>query len=176
MQTPSLTPFAVTPAVRSVRRWAIGAAHMTGITALSGAFVAGLDAGLVYNTWPRMGEDWIPEDIMQLEPWRRNFTENSTTVQFQHRYLAYTTVGTVIGTWLAARRAKLDLSPRARTAVNTLLGLSAAQATLGVSTLLTFVPTPLAAMHQAGSLTLLSGALWTAHELRRPRKPKLPPV
>lgn len=174
--THSLTLTAVTPAVRTVRRWAIGAAHMTGITALSGAFVAGLDAGLVYNTWPLMGDDWVPEDIMQLEPWRRNFTENSTTVQFQHRYLAYTTVGTVIGTWLAARRAKLDLSPRARTAVNTLLGLSAAQATLGVSTLLTFVPTPLAALHQAGSLTLLSGALWTAHELRRPRKPKLPPV
>lgn len=147
---------------------------MTGLTALSGALVAGLDAGLVYNTWPLMGEDWVPEDIMLLEPWAHNFTENSTTVQFQHRHLAYATVATVAGTWLAARRARRDLTPRARTAVNTLLGLSAAQAALGISTLLMFVPTPLAALHQAGSLTLLSGALWAAHELRRPRLPKLP--
>lgn len=59
---------------------------------------------------------------------------------------------------------------RAGTAVHTLLGVSALQATLGVTTLLTFVPTPLAAMHQAGSLTLLSAALWSAHELRKPKK------
>lgn len=60
------------------------------------------------------------------------------------------------------------------TAVNTLLGVTALQATLGISTLLTFVPTPLAAMHQAGSLTLLTTALWCAHELRRPKAKVIP--
>lgn len=153
-----------------VRKWAIGSAHLTGLTALAGGFVAGLDAGLIYNTWPLMGESWIPEDILQLEPLARNFTENSTTVQFQHRYLAYTTVASVAATWLAARRAKSELTPRARIAINSLLGVSLAQAGLGITTLLTFVPTPIAALHQAGSLALLSSALWATHELRRPKK------
>ena len=50
-----------------------------------GAFVAGLDAGLVYNSFPLMADKFIPDDILALSPTLRNFTENPTTVQFDHR-------------------------------------------------------------------------------------------
>ena len=52
-----------------------------------GAFVAGLDAGLVYNSFPKMGDNWIPDDILAFAPKWINFTENPTTVQFDHRVL-----------------------------------------------------------------------------------------
>lgn len=56
-------------------------------TALSGAFVAGMDAGLIYNTFPKMADKWIPDDILAMSPILKNFTENPTTVQFDHRIL-----------------------------------------------------------------------------------------
>lgn len=49
--------------------------------------MAGLDAGLVYNSFPKMGDKWIPDDILQIEPVLSNITENPTTVQFDHRIL-----------------------------------------------------------------------------------------
>ena len=57
------------------------------VTALSGALVAGMDAGLIYNSFPKMADKWIPEDILALSPTLKNFTENPTTVQFDHRIL-----------------------------------------------------------------------------------------
>lgn len=57
------------------------------ITALSGAFVAGMDAGLIYNTFPKMANKWIPDEMLAISPVLRNFTENPATVQFDHRIL-----------------------------------------------------------------------------------------
>lgn len=54
---------------------------------IAGAFVAGLDAGLVYNSFPKMGERWIPDDLLAFTPVLRNIFENPTTVQFDHRIL-----------------------------------------------------------------------------------------
>lgn len=54
---------------------------------ITGAFVAGLDAGLVYNSFPKMGDRWIPQDILDHTPRIKNFFENPTTVQFDHRIL-----------------------------------------------------------------------------------------
>lgn len=54
---------------------------------IAGAFVAGLDAGLVYNSFPKMGERWIPDDLLAFTPMLRNIFENPTTVQFDHRIL-----------------------------------------------------------------------------------------
>ena len=53
----------------------------------AGAFVAGLDAGLVYNSYPLMAGRFIPEDMFALSPVLSNFTENPSTVQFDHRNL-----------------------------------------------------------------------------------------
>lgn len=54
---------------------------------IAGAFVAGLDAGLVYNSFPKMGERWIPDDLLAFSPILKNIFENPTTVQFDHRIL-----------------------------------------------------------------------------------------
>lgn len=72
------------------RRSAIGVAHLVALTAFSGAFVAGTEAGFVYNEFPYMGGRWIPEDIVNpyLPSKWHNIFENSSLVQFEHRVLA----------------------------------------------------------------------------------------
>lgn len=62
-------------------------AMMVFYTALSGAFVAGLDAGLIYNTFPKMADRWVPSEVAALEPFWKNLFENPATVQFNHRVL-----------------------------------------------------------------------------------------
>jgi cytochrome c oxidase assembly protein subunit 15 len=59
------------------------------LTVISGGFVAGLKAGKIYNTFPKMGEYWIPPDFLALEPAWRNFFDNMATVQFDHRIARY---------------------------------------------------------------------------------------
>ncbi|XP_018328270.1 cytochrome c oxidase assembly protein COX15 homolog [Agrilus planipennis] len=135
------------------------------LTAVSGAFVAGLDAGLVYNSFPKMGDKWIPEEVLALKPKASNFTENPVTVQLEHRLLGTTTLCLISGLWLMSRR--LILPPRAYAAVNTLAIMVWFQVTLGITSLLTYVPVPVAASHQSGSLALLSFAVWLTHELKR---------
>ncbi|XP_059176667.1 cytochrome c oxidase assembly protein COX15 homolog isoform X2 [Physella acuta] len=125
------------PDVRSIAKIR-GIAHgvMTAVfvTAMSGAFVAGLDAGLTYNSYPKMADRWIPDDMWAITPKWRNVFENPTFVQFNHRHLAELTVVFITGFWYMARKAPLH--PRARLAVNCLLGMAFIQATLGITTLL----------------------------------------
>lgn len=145
-----------------------GLAHATKgmifFTALSGAFVAGLDAGLVYNSFPKMADKWIPSDILAYSPFIRNFTENPTTVQFDHRILGITTLSMISGLYLLSRRAVLP--GRARAAAKAVALMGWLQVALGITTLLTYVPVPVAASHQSGSLILLSFAIWLTHELK----------
>ncbi|XP_069095775.1 heme A synthase COX15 [Pleurodeles waltl] len=148
-----------------LRRFAHGTAGLVFLTALSGAFVAGLDAGLVYNSFPKMGERWIPDDILAFSPTLENFFENPTTVQFDHRILGISSVTAITALYYYSR--KIPLPPRAKMALTSLLGVAYLQVTLGICTLLFYVPTPLAATHQSGSLALLSMALWLMNELRR---------
>lgn len=148
-----------------LRRFAHGTAGLVFLTALSGAFVAGLDAGLVYNSFPKMGEAWIPEDLFSFSPLLRNVFENPTMVQFDHRVLGITSVTAITVLYFLSRR--IPLPRRTKIAATTLLALAYTQVGLGISTLLMYVPTPLAAAHQSGSLALLSAALWLMNELRR---------
>ncbi|XP_058399721.1 cytochrome c oxidase assembly protein COX15 homolog [Diceros bicornis minor] len=148
-----------------LRRFAHGTAGLVFLTALSGAFVAGLDAGLVYNSFPKMGESWIPQDLLTFSPILRNVFENPTMVQFDHRILGITSVTAVTALYFLSRR--IPLPPRTKVAAATLLALAYTQVGLGISTLLMYVPTVLAAAHQSGSLALLSVALWLMNELRR---------
>jgi cytochrome c oxidase assembly protein subunit 15 len=85
------------------------------LTAVSGAFVAGLDAGLVYNSFPKMADKWVPDDILALTPRLANITENPTTVQFDHRILGTTTLTLITVLYLMSR--KRVLPRRAYTAV-----------------------------------------------------------
>jgi cytochrome c oxidase assembly protein subunit 15 len=146
------------------RKLVLSTKGMVFLTAMSGAFVAGIDAGLIYNTYPLMGNRFIPSDILALSPALRNVTENPSMTQFNHRLFGETTFCAVLGCWLYSRR--IPLPPRVRLAMNCMMLAGIGQVTLGISTLLFHVPTPLAAGHQAGALTLLSTALWLAHELK----------
>jgi cytochrome c oxidase assembly protein subunit 15 len=153
----------------------VAAGGMTGLTfltAMSGAFVAGLDAGLCYNEFPYMGDGFVPEEYWFRTPAWKNFTENGPAVQFNHRVLGLTTFTSAQILWLLSRRTPLPQPTRY--AINAIAGMAWIQATLGLTTLLYMVPIPLAAAHQAGSLTLLTFSTWLLHTVLR-RKPIMRP-
>ncbi|KAF8072411.1 COX15 [Scenedesmus sp. PABB004] len=147
----------------ALRRRVLPLAALVGVTAVSGAFVAGLDAGRAYNTFPLMGGRLIPEEYWALSGLRNAF-ENTAAVQLHHRALALSTLAGVAGVWAGARR--LSLPPPARAALHAVAALTAAQVTLGITTLLTYVPVSLGAAHQAGALTVFTAVLCLAHALR----------
>ncbi|MCP4186803.1 MAG: heme A synthase [Gammaproteobacteria bacterium] len=151
--------------IKPWRGWSLGLTALLLITIVSGGFVAGLDAGLIYNTFPLMGGEWVPQGIAALTPWYQNLFENKVTVQFDHRVLAITTGVLLIGWYLKGRRHFGDNS------INSsfkLIGMMVIiQLALGISTLLFKVPVWLAAAHQAGALLLFSAMLMNSHILSR---------
>lgn len=154
------------------------------LTAMSGAFVAGLDAGLIYNTFPKMGDTWLPSKQELLDPvfsrladqsdllWR-NMLENQTTVQLEHRILATTTLVAIFALHMYSHRLKTVIPRPAYKWLNISMGVVSAQYVLGMCTLLMLVPTHLAATHQAGALTLLTTMLIMVNNLKRPSKSNL---
>lgn len=137
---------------------------LVAITILSGGFVAGLKAGFAYNTFPKMGDHWLPPAGWMLQPGWRNLFENIATVQFDHRVLATLTLVSVIGFWFYTVRKPLPASTRI--GIHALLALATVQVALGISTLLLHVPVALGVIHQAGALTVLTAALFVVHQLR----------
>ena len=133
------------------------AAGLVFLTILSGAFVAGNDAGLAYNTFPLMADAIVPPDIFLIEPLWRNFFENVPLVQLDHRLLAMLTALVVILIWAAALR-WLHPVP-ARTVLHVAAAAVLVQFVLGIATLLTFVPVPLGAAHQAGAMAVFTAIL-----------------
>ena len=126
------------------------------LTLTFGGFVAGLNGGLVYNSFPLMGGQLIPGDAFQL-PWSP--FEDPVTAQFIHRWLAIASVLLAIGLWL--RRGTLRVSTTKP--IGLLAAMAVVQAGLGIATLLLIVPIPLAAAHQAGAVVLWTLALWSLH-------------
>lgn len=132
------------------------------LTILWGAYTAGLDAGLVYNdTFPHMGRTMIPEEIWFYDPIWKNFFENHAGVQFMHRWLAIITCLSVIALCLLlVHKKRQELSIL-------LLGVFVfIQVGLGILTLFSQVYLPLAVMHQAGAVTLLTLLLIVLHALK----------
>lgn len=130
------------------------------VTALSGAFVAGLRAGKIYNTFPMMGAGLMPAGYGQLQPWWKNLFENPAAVQFNHRLIATTTCVVAVLLWYAFRRtANAGLRARMRL----VLGAVLLQVTLGISTLLLGVPVWLGVAHQGGAVLLLTVTLLALH-------------
>ncbi|NQV87580.1 MAG: COX15/CtaA family protein [Woeseiaceae bacterium] len=138
---------------------------LASLTIISGGFVAGLKAGKIYNTFPKMGDAWLPPGGLALQPIWRNFFENMTVVQFDHRVLALVTFFVVVAFWFKARKA--DLPARTRPAVNALLHTAILQVALGITTLLLSVPVILGATHQAVAMLLFTVSLYIVHSLRR---------
>ncbi|XP_078158833.1 heme A synthase COX15-like [Carex rostrata] len=108
-----------------IRRLALPVSFIVGLTAASGAFVAGNDAGHTYNTFPKMGDVWVPDDIFRKEPLIRNFFENTSLVQLNHRILAMTTLLAVGALWLASKR--INLHPAAQSLIGSTLGMATLQ-------------------------------------------------
>ncbi|KAI9503753.1 cytochrome oxidase assembly protein-domain-containing protein [Coemansia spiralis] len=161
------------PTIVSYRRKITAATFLVGATCLSGAMVAGLDAGLIYNEFPTMGHGITPplselwnEFFARGDPsamWR-NLTENPATVQLEHRAFAMTTFFTLSALWWQGR--KLPLPRAARATLHLMYALAWLQVTLGISTLVDFVPIANASAHQANSVLLLASALGLYHTLR----------
>ncbi len=130
-----------------------------------GALVAGLRAGLIYNTWPLMDGRLIPSGLFLQSPWWRNLFEDVTTVQFQHRLLAYVVVALALWQAVAAALAapRTALARRAR-AVG---ALALSQAAIGILTLLLVVPIWAGLLHQAFAMLLFGMAVvhWRATSL-----------
>lgn len=149
-----------------------GLALLVFTTAMSGALVAGLDAGLIYNEFPYMGNGLAPPKSELFDPrysrqpnqsdlWWRNMLENPSLVQLDHRVLATTTFTAVMALWAYSKRPSIRhlLPAAARKGVHGVVAFTFVQVTLGISTLLYLVPTHLASTHQAGSLFLLTWVL-----------------
>ncbi|GAV55654.1 hypothetical protein ZYGR_0AY00460 [Zygosaccharomyces rouxii] len=170
------------PLLRPLRRMSLGVLALTFCTSMSGALVAGLDAGWIYNTFPKMGDSWIPskrelmdanfahkEDKSDL--WWRNLLENPTTVQLNHRIFGVATFCAVFALHMYCVKKK-HLIPRAADhTVKAMMGLVTLQVGLGITTLLWLVPIPLASAHQAGALAVFTSAIVFASQLRKPRIP-----
>ena len=138
------------------RGFAAAVLAIVGVTVLAGALVAGMDAGMTYNTWPLMDGQVVPPGYLDLDPLWLNAFENVAAVQFHHRMLAYATVAAVLLFWVHAVRRGAACLP-----VHLLAGTAVAQMLLGIATLLTAVPVGLGVLHQAGAITLFCLAVWT---------------
>ena len=151
-------------AIDRLLKFSLWLAALIFVMALSGGMVAGIRAGLAYNTFPLMNGHWVPPEIMMLEPWYLNFFNNMAMVQFNHRLIAWMLAILVPFFWLRARR--LPLNAAAQWACDALLITLVLQISLGIATLLLVVPVTLAAAHQGGALLLFTAALLASHRLR----------
>jgi cytochrome c oxidase assembly protein subunit 15 len=161
-----LTPHATPDLPVRIRRGAMLLLVLVLAQIYLGALVAGLHAGLIYNTWPLIDGALVP-DLSRLlfeQPWWRNLFENTLTVQFNHRMMAYAIVGlTILHVIDVARSA-----PPAGRALNGALVVSAIvmlQAGLGVVTLLHKAPLSLALAHHAMAVVTLAAVVWHAERV-----------
>jgi len=145
---------------RPVTRLRARAAWFAGfvyLTIVSGAFVAGLDAGRAWNTFPLMGGSVVPPGYWALSPGYLNAFENVAAVQFHHRVFGLSVAVLAVLLWRSSRGAPLSAAGRRLFLALPLLALL--QATLGVTTLLLRVPVVFGVLHQFGAVLVLTAAL-----------------
>ena len=147
---------------RKFRLWAMGLLTLLCLQVTYGAFTSGLKAGYGFNTFPKMGEDWVPDALFQRTPFWKNFVEDRFSVQFTHRWLGtILTLGTIGFGWTALRSGKF--SEWQRQSIFWMVGLVVTQFCLGVATVLLTVPMPLAILHQLVALFLFAAFLALIH-------------
>ncbi len=128
-----------------------------------GGFVAGLDAGFAYNTWPLMDGGIVPSNLWVQSPWVSNLFENPATVQFAHRIMAYVLLVAALMVWFQNRGRGGDV---ARASIITAAAVLL-QAVLGVWTLVAVVPIALGLLHQAGALIVIGSCVFLLHTANR---------
>ena len=154
----------VNKAFRNIVRWGM---VILLLQIIWGAFVAGLNAGWIHNTWPLMNEGKLIHETVYIEqnPVWRNFIEGKSGVQFVHRYLAYAVVAIIGYMWYRSRR--LALSILQKKAIDFLLVMVFVQFILGIFTLIYAVPLWLGVAHQVGAFFLLAAMTYTLHRFTR---------
>ncbi|MFH1804934.1 MAG: COX15/CtaA family protein [Pseudomonadota bacterium] len=151
--------------VASKRGWMV--LGLIVITALSGGFVAGINAGHIYNTFPLMDGQIIPDGLFVYDPtWLAPF-EDHMTVQWDHRWLAKITFAAVLLFWW--RAGKWHLTRDQSIATHLALTAACLQVTLGISTLLSVVWLPLGVAHQAGAVALVTAMVYAVYKLSEDR-------
>ena len=131
-----------------------------------GAFVAGLKAGLIYPTWPKMADSWFPNDtILTSDSFIQNFTANPAGVQFIHRTFAWVVVILILILWI--RSNKLKLSASQYKGVSWVIYLTTLQIILGIFTLLYTVPVLLGVLHQTVAFLLVASFLFLLFHFSR---------
>jgi cytochrome c oxidase assembly protein subunit 15 len=150
---------------RHLKLFSCGVTLLIFLQILLGAFVAGLHAGMTYNTFPLMDGHWIPPGLFPLDPWYRSMFEDVTTVQFEHRMMAYTISLVIPLFWLVGRN-----NPHISHLLPILFSMFVVQILLGILTLLFVVPVPLASLHQINALVLFGIAVSIMHRLFLPLK------
>jgi cytochrome c oxidase assembly protein subunit 15 len=147
---------------RPARLTALGAgvALLLVIQLLLGAWVAGLDAGQVANSWPLMNDRFVPEGIDTSRGAWFAFSHDPYLIHFLHRWWAWVVV---VGMVVLARRVR-PLERRASIAIHSALGT---QILLGIATVISGVALPLAVLHQAVGALLVAATAWGAHVIGR---------
>ncbi len=151
-----IKPVDAEPPKRSLRPLKSWGYILTGLIFLQivyGAFVAGLNAGYMFNTFPKMLGKWVPPGFWRIELGWLNLFENVATVQFIHRTLAWILVLGVGAFWLYSKTFKLQ--PYQRTPIHWLGAIMGLQFMLGIMTLIGGVPIVMAVLHQVMACVLL---------------------
>ncbi len=140
----------------------------------AGALMAGLDAGHVSDTWPKMLDAWIPSGLTVLKPLWKNAVDNALTVHFDHRMLAYAVlIFSTLHAWHAFNMSSMILAYATFT-----------QVTLGIFLVILRIPTGMALAHQTIAMCVLAAAVWNLHrqlaveytgKTEEPAKPVLKP-
>ena len=124
-----------------------------------GAFLAGMDGGLIYNSWPDMNGNFLPNDINNIELFLLSSLDNPSVIQFYHRFTAYLLFISLLFLNYYTYRTKIDFKP--------VLILNIAifvQIVLGIVTLITGVKISYASLHQLGSIFVLTSFLYIKYK------------
>lgn len=157
-----LTPRGIRRDDPKVARESTGLIGFLLVVLVWGAFMAGLRAGTAHSTFPTMSGYWIPPGLLDLSPAWINVFENGTTIQFVHRWLAKLLVlGVLVMAWRAPRSETLAAAT-----------MAFLQLGLGIATILSGVSIPIATLHQAGAVLLLTALLVVRHRaMPSPHRP-----
>jgi heme a synthase len=168
-----LKPAQLREAPARLRAGALGLLALVLVQIYLGALVAGLDAGLIYNTWPLIDGHVVPpaSELFAGKPLWRNLFENRLTVQFDHRMMAYLLL--LAALLHAIDAARLPFGGPARRGAWALVAAILVQAALGIVTLLYQAPLALALLHQATAILVLTIAAVHASRLAATASPAL---
>jgi len=138
---------------RTIKHFTIAFLFILLIQIIYGGFVAGLKAGYLYNTFPKMGDQWIAEGVFALEPLYLNFIEGGAGVQFIHRYIAILIFFFELTFFFISYRVQMGVQLKNAMIMGMIVVLT--QELLGIFTLIFAVPLSLGILHQIGAFLLL---------------------